>query len=220
MAILERSWADWLRVRGTQSRQPDAGRPYAEECNAPSTKRWSGSCPKQKSVPRNYFVRISREPRSGHRSLLKRETIDGSDLAAIAGMAVRHAKQVQIWAQAAAMAPVGADGVGRLPSPAYDRRRASIARSDGSEAAGADPRAPRRRGTRTKPAALTMLGHGTAREGRSLPCLLFVGVAPARGGAAAAAGPARHTLRTECRRTGCGLGNCHRDRGARGAEDL
>ena len=46
--------------------------------------------------------------------LLERETIDGSELAAIAGVPERHGEQERIWApRTAAMAPIPAD----LPRP-------------------------------------------------------------------------------------------------------
>jgi cell division protease FtsH len=91
---------------GPSRDNPFAGRPYAEET--------------QRAIDQE-VARLLREAEAGatklllaHRDtldrvislLLERETIDGSDLAAIAGMPARRGERERIWApQAVAMTP-------------------------------------------------------------------------------------------------------------------
>jgi len=101
---------------GPSRDNPFAGRPYAEET--------------QRSIDREVAT-LLREAESRATTLLRtnldtlgrvvdllleRETIDGSDLAAIVGVPERHAEPEMVWApQAVAMTPSGADqdGAGR-----------------------------------------------------------------------------------------------------------
>jgi cell division protease FtsH len=103
-------------VEGATRDNPFAGRPYAEET--------------QRAIDRE-VARLLREAEIGatellrqHREildrvielLLERETIDGADLAAIAGMPARHAGLEQTWApRSVAMAPTGGEGVETQP---------------------------------------------------------------------------------------------------------
>jgi cell division protease FtsH len=102
---------------GPSRDNPFAGRPYAEET--------------QRSIDRE-VARLLREAEVGateilqdHRDmldrvialLLERETINGSELAAIVGVPERHTKQEQTWApRAVAMAPAGEHTAGPNPS--------------------------------------------------------------------------------------------------------
>jgi cell division protease FtsH len=95
------------RAEGATGDNPFAGRPYAEET--------------QRSIDQE-VARLLREAEAtavgllnGHRDaldrviglLLERETIDGAELAAIAGVPERHAEPERIWApRAVAMTPL------------------------------------------------------------------------------------------------------------------
>ena len=104
---------------GPSRDNPFAGRPYAEQTQR-SIDEEVARLLREAEVRATKLLREHRDTLDKViRLLLDRETINGSELAAIAGVPVRQAEQERIWApQAAAMTPVGPD-LG-APSPASE----------------------------------------------------------------------------------------------------
>ncbi len=114
---------------GPSRDNPFAGRPYAEQTQR-SIDQEVARLLREAEIRATELLRGRRDTLDlVIQLLLERETIDGSDLAAIAGVPERQAEQEQIWApQAVAMTPAFADCGGTSPASgtghgAKDRRK-------------------------------------------------------------------------------------------------
>ncbi len=95
---------------GPSRDNPFAGRPYAEETQR-SIDREVATLLREAETRATTLLRTHLDSlRRVVDLLLERETIDGSDLAAIVGVRERHAQPAMVWApQAVAMTPAGTD---------------------------------------------------------------------------------------------------------------
>lgn len=111
---------------GPSRDNPFAGRPYAEETQRVIDQEVA-SLLREAEVEATELLSENRDTLDRVIDLLlERETIDGSELAAITGMPERHSKQDQIWApRAVAMSPAGMKIVDSPPTASSKRGHAA-----------------------------------------------------------------------------------------------